>query len=46
MKKRVQHLISGFVLIGFLFMAFGSDDDKKEEETSVEATDKTISLKF
>lgn len=43
MKKRVQHLISGFVLAGFLFMAFGSDDDKKEEETSVESTDKTIS---
>lgn len=42
MKKRVQHLISGFVLAGFLFMAFGSDDDKKEEETSVEVTDKTI----
>lgn len=42
MKKRVQHLISGFVLAGFLFMAFGSDDDKKEEETSVEATNKTI----
>lgn len=42
MKKRVQHLISGFVLAGFLFMAFGSDDNKKEEETSVEATNKTI----
>ena len=42
MKKRVQHLISGFVLAGFLFMAFGSDDDKKEEETGVESTDKTI----
>lgn len=43
MKKRVQHLISGFVLAGFLFMAFGSDDDKKEEETGVKSTDKTIS---
>lgn len=43
MKKRVQHLISGFVLAGFLFMAFGSDDDKKEEETGIESTDKTIS---
>lgn len=43
MKKSIQHLISGFVLIGFLFMAFGSDDDKNEDETSVEATDKTIS---
>lgn len=43
MKKRLQHLISGFVLAGFLFMAFGSDDNKKEEETSIEATDKTIS---
>ncbi|WP_333809262.1 hypothetical protein [Flavobacterium sp.] len=43
MKKRVQHLISGFVLAGFLFMAFGSDDDKKEKETGVESTDKIIS---
>lgn len=43
MKKRVQHLISGIVLAGFLFMAFGSDDDKKEEETGVESTDKIIS---
>jgi len=42
MKKRVQHLISGFVLAGFLFIAFGSDDDKKEEETSFETIDKTI----
>ncbi|HLO73041.1 MAG TPA: FxLYD domain-containing protein [Flavobacterium sp.] len=32
MKKRVQHLLSAFVLTSFLFMAFGSDDDKKETE--------------
>lgn len=30
MKKRIQHLISAFVLTGFLFMAFGSDNDKTE----------------
>jgi hypothetical protein len=34
MKKRAQHLLSAFVLTAFLFMAFGSDDDKKETEKS------------
>ena len=28
MKKRMQHLLSAFVLVGFLFIAFGSEDDK------------------
>lgn len=28
MKKRIQHLLSAFVLLVFLFMAFGSEDEK------------------
>lgn len=30
MKKRIQHLLSAFVLVGFLFIAFGSEDDKSD----------------
>lgn len=42
MKKRIQHLLSAFILLGFVFMAFGSDDDEKEEDLSVEFANETI----
>jgi len=28
MKKRIQHFLSAFFLLVFMFMAFGSEDDK------------------
>ncbi|MGX7666061.1 FxLYD domain-containing protein [Flavobacterium pedocola] len=34
MKKRVQHLLSVIVITGFLFIAYGSGDDKANETTS------------
>lgn len=32
MKKRVQHLFSALIVLGFLFIAIGSDEDKNEYE--------------
>jgi hypothetical protein len=42
MKKIIQHLLSAFVLIGFLFMAFGSDNDEKEQDANFEVAKDTI----
>lgn len=39
MKKRIQHLISAFVLTGFLFMAFGSDNDKTESGKALSSSE-------
>jgi hypothetical protein len=33
MKRKVQHLFSALTLAGFLFIAFGSDDDKTKKST-------------
>ncbi|MCL9804488.1 hypothetical protein NAT51_03080 [Flavobacterium amniphilum] len=36
MKKRVRHLLSVFIVSGFIIMAFGSEDDKKKETSGIE----------
>lgn len=35
MKKQVQHLLSAILVAGFLFMAFGSEDEKESKSTTV-----------
>lgn len=30
MKKIANHLVSAFIVVGFLFIAFGSEDDKSD----------------
>ena len=35
MKKRTQHLFSAMVFVGFIFIAFGSGDDNKSTEESI-----------
>ena len=35
MKKKVAHLLSAFTVVGFLFLAFGSDDEKTTENAIV-----------
>lgn len=45
MKKNAKHIFSALLFLGFLFMAVGSDDDKKEEEISFEANNSTLNLK-
>lgn len=39
MNKKIQHLLSFFVLVFFVFIAFGSDDDEKEKVHQVSATE-------
>ena len=41
MKRKVQHLFSALALAGFVFIAFGSDDDKKSNSTTNSKTDYT-----
>lgn len=35
MKKKTQHLVSVIAFMGFIFIAFGSGDDKKEIENKI-----------
>ena len=39
MKKIIQHLFSVIVFAGFLFMAFGSDDDTKPTDSTNTTTE-------
>lgn len=41
MKRKVQHLFSALALTGFVFIAFGSDDDKKSNSRTNSKTDYT-----
>jgi hypothetical protein len=41
MKRKVQHLFSALALAGFVFIAFGSDDDKKSKLRTNSKTDYT-----
>lgn len=41
MKRKVQHLFSAIALAGFIFIAFGSEDDDVKPETSTESFSST-----
>ena len=38
MKRTIKHLASALAVVGFLFIAFGSDDNEKTETTTSEET--------
>lgn len=44
MKRKLQHLFSALALAGFIFIAFGSEDDKEKKETSTKSFSSTTSI--